>query len=182
MTQSSTQFEFKFAWTFPQPVEERIADFINKHPGKWLHAPVGISKLGKDPTLDKSKIEMVTFDRDESLKPDVVGDIFKLPQYFGAEFDGVISDPIWYFDLMCQKCGNIVEKNKGLSYPSRRYLNYAVRDVLKPGGYWIFNGLWLPKCKGMKILEPIEIPAQKFASFRNVSLLVYSKKVNERLN
>jgi len=181
LTQTSTQLTFKKAWTFPEPVEERIASFINKHPGNWLHAPVGISKLFTEPTLDKRKTKMITFDKDASLKPDVVGDIFKLPQYFKEKFDGVISDPIWYFDLMCQKCGNMVEKNKGLAYPYRRYLGYAVRDILKPGGYWIFNGLWLPKTKGMKILEPIEIPAQKFASFRNVSLLIYSQKINERL-
>ena len=178
MTQGSTQLEFKQAWSFPEKVEKRIISFINKHPGKWLHAPVGISKIGKEQTLDKSKTTITTFDRDEKLKPDIVGDIFKLPQYFKKEFDGVISDPIWYFDLMCQKCGNIVEKNKGLAYPMRRYLGYSVRDVLKPGGYWIFNGLWLPKTKGMKILEPIDIPAQKYASFRNVSLIVYSQKVN----
>ena len=174
MTQKSTYLIFKQAWTFPEQVQKRIANFMNKHPGKWLHAPVGISKLGKEKTLDKSKIIMYTLDKDPSVKPDFVCDIFKMSDMVGRNvFDGVISDPVWYTEEK--------DKTVGLSYPQRRYLGYEVRDILKPGGYWVFNGLWLPQTKGMKILEPIEIPAQKFASFRNVSLIVYSQKVNGRI-
>ncbi len=53
--------------------------------------------------------------------------------------------------------------------------------MLKPGGWVIFNGLWLPHVKGLRIVDPIDIPAQPFSSFRNVCLLIYLKKVNEGL-
>ena len=162
---------FNKAWTFPYEVEQRIAEFVNKHPGNWLHAPVGISKIGLgdfNPSVD-----METLDRDASLNPDHVCDIFKMNEYFGErKFDGVISDPIWYTK----------EKNKtvGMSYPQRRYLSYAVRDILKPGGYYLFNGLWNPTVKGLKV-QKVEVPMQQFSSFRNVSLLITLKKVNHIL-
>jgi len=164
--------KFKECWTFPEQVEKRISEFVKKHPGNWLHAPVGISKIGYGPFNDK--IKMTTFDKDPEVKPDIVGDIFSLSDYVGRDkFDGVISDPIWYTK----------EKNKtvGLAYHQRRYLSYQVRDVLKPGGFWVFNGLWLPECKGLEIVNPIHVPAPTFSGFRNVSLLIYLKKVNESL-
>ncbi len=52
MTQKSTYLIFKDAWTFPEQVERRIASFVNKHPGTWLHAPSGISKLCREKTID----------------------------------------------------------------------------------------------------------------------------------
>jgi len=164
--------KFKECWTFPEQVEKRISEFVKKHPGEWLHAPVGISKIGLGPF--NHKVTMTTFDRDADLKPDIVGDIFNLTEYTGRNvFDGVISDPIWYTQ----------EKNKtvGLAYHQRRYLSYQIRDVLKPGGWWVFNGLWLPECKGLEIINPIHVPAPTFTGFRNVSLLIYLKKVNESL-
>lgn len=173
MTQkSSTTLKFNDAWTFPYEVEKRIAEFLKKHPGDWLHAPVGISKIALGP-FDKN-IHMETLDINSDLKPDHVCDIFKMPDYFGdKKFDGVISDPIWYTK----------EKKKtiGLAYHERRYLSYAVRDVLKPGGWFLFNGLWNPIVKGLKIRK-VEVPMQAFSSFRNVSLLVYLQKINGVLN
>ncbi len=171
MTQKAS-LKFKEAWTFPEQVEKRISEFVKKHPGKWLHAPVGISKIALGPF--EKNVQMTTFDKDPSVKPDIVGDIFKLSEIIGRnKFDGVISDPIWYTK----------EKNKsvGLAYHERRYLSYQVRDVLKPGGIWVFNGLWMPQVKGLKIMQPIQIPVPTFSSFRNVALLVYLKKINEVL-
>ena len=166
-----TTLTFKDAWVFPEEVEKRIANAVIHNPGKWLNAPVGTSDIGRGPFNEH--IEMTTFDKDPQLNPDVEGDIFRLNDFFKPEsFDGVISDPIWY----------TYEKNKtvGLAYHQRRYLSYQIRDVLKPGGLWIFNGLWNPIVKGLKIIR-VEVPMQAYSSFRNVSLLIYLKKVNETL-
>ena len=165
---SGTKLTFNKAWTFPEAVEKRIATFVNKNPGLWLHAPVGISKIARGPFNDG--IEIITVDIDPEVKPDIVADIFHLP-FKEATFDGAISDPIWYTK----------EKKKtiGLAYPQRRFMSYQIRDVLKPGGWWIFNGLWNPIVKGLKIML-VEIPMQAFSSFRNLSLLVYLKRINFR--
>ena len=172
--QTSTRLTFKEVWTFPYIVEKRIAGFVREHPGVWLHAPVGVSKIGVG-EFD-NKVKMITLDKNPDLKPDIVCDIFKMNEEIiiqkfveAGGFDGVISDPIWYTKDK--------EKTIGLSYPQRRYLSYQVRDVLKPGGWWLFNGLWNPKVKGISI-KRIETPIQAFSSFRNVSLLVYCQKVN----
>lgn len=164
---SSTRLSFKKAWTFPYEVEKRIAK--NLTPGLWLHCPVGISKIAKGDF--QNGVKMVTCDIDKSLKPDVVGDIFHLPFKRGV-FVGAISDPIWYTK---DKKSTI-----GLAYPDRRKLSYEIRDVLVSGGFWIFNGLWNPIVKGLTILK-VEIPMQAYSSFRNLSLLVYLKRVNERI-
>jgi hypothetical protein len=169
--QSKSGLKFNTAWTFPYEVEQRIAEIVNAHPGNWLHAPVGISKIGLGPF--GTNIDMETLDINPLLKPDHVCDIFKMPEYFkGRKFDGVISDPIWYTK---DKKATI-----GLAYPQRRHLSYAVRDILKPGGIFIFNGLWNPIVKGLK-LQKVEVPMQQFSSFRNVSLLITLKKINETL-
>ena len=164
---ASTRLSFKQIWTFPEQVEKRIAGKMDK--GLWLHAPVGISKIGLGPFNDD--IQVVTVDVDPRVKPDVVADIFHLP-FKNNTFDGAISDPIWYTKEK--------EKTIGLSYPQRRYLSYEIRDKLKPGALWIFNGLWNPIVKGLKIMS-IETALQAFSSFRNISLLVYLKKVNNTL-
>ena len=166
-----TKLTFKEAWTFPYVVEQRIAEFVSNHPGKWLHAPVGASKIAKGPF--GSGVDMLTLDINPKLNPDIICDVFKMSESIGRErFDGVISDPIWYTK----------EKNKtvGLAYPQRRFLSYQVRDVLKPGGWFLFNGLWNPIVKGLSI-QKVEVPMQAFSSFRNLSLLVYLKKINETL-
>jgi len=171
MQKTYTKLTFKEAWTFPEVVEKRISKFIKSHPGKWLHAPVGISKIGLGPFDDT--IQMTTLDINPELKPDIICDVFQMTEKLGREkFDGVISDPIWYTK----------EKNKtvGLAYPQRRFLSYQVRDVLKPGGWFIFNGLWNPIVKGLKI-DRVEVPMQAFSSFRNLSLLVYLQKINHSL-
>jgi hypothetical protein len=177
MTQlASTQLTFKKAWSFPVPVEKRITTFVKNVGGNWLHAPVGISQLGKG--IFESDLKVLTLDKNPDVKPDIVCDIFKMTDNKEIKkimkecggFDGVISDPIWYTKEK--------QKTIGLAYPDRRYLSYQVRDVLKPGGWWVFNGLWNPIVKGLSIRD-IEIPMQAFSSFRNLSLIVYLKKVNE---
>lgn len=184
---STTKLTFKKAWTFPEEVEKRIARFVSKHPGLWLHAPVGISKLGQGPF--GQGVTMLTLDINDKLKPDIVCDIFKMNEHPKIKhileeeggFAGVISDPLWYVTKTCTKCGHVLEnETKGLAYPERRHLSYQLRDVVKPGGKILFNGLWNPIVKGLRI-DKVEIPTQAYTSFRNVSLLVYMTKVNERI-
>ena len=172
MVQKSAHLIFKKAWTFPKQVEDYITKVVNDEGGKWLHAPVGVSEIGKANTIDGTSVDMLTFDRDPTVNPDLVGDIFDMPFEKGS-FDGVISDPVWYSE----------EKNKtyGLSYDKRRYLSYQVRDILKPGGLWIFNGLWIPEVKGLKVIDPIIVPTPTFTGFRNVSLIVLLRRTNEIL-
>lgn len=187
---------FKQAWTFPYELEKRITEFVVKHPGIWLHAPAGISKLGKLGSFD-TNVKILTLDIDPSTKPDIVGNLYKLkdvPQIaeiikLHGGFDGVISDPVWLKIDTCDNCKDVLETEKGLAYPTRRKISYSVRDILKPGGWWLFNGLWIPEVKGLKLTNPhtnpmgtpIEIPIQNFSSFRNVSLLEYLQRKNEAL-
>ena len=193
---AGTKLTFKEAWTFPYEVEKRIVEFVEKHKGLWLHAPVGTSKIATG--YFKNGVRMLTLDINSDLKPDIVCDIFKMTEeptikkiVEAGGFDGVISDPLWDFSEQCPKCDYVItNRTKGLTYPKRRYLGYQVRDVLKPGGWWVFNGLWNPKVKGLQLTDPqtnpikspIEIPMQSFSSFRNVSLLVYCQKINQRLS
>lgn len=192
---ASTKLTFKKAWTFPYEVERRIANFVTKHPGFWLHAPVGTSKIGLGQF--NPKIKMMTLDINADLKPDIVCDIYEMSQNPKIKeiirnrggFDGVISDPLWERKLVCYKCGHVLDNQSGLAYPDRRWLSYEVRDILKPGGWFLFNGLWNPRVKGLvptnphtnPIGTPVEVPMQAYSSFRNVSLLIYCKRVNERL-
>jgi hypothetical protein len=191
---STTTFKFKKVWTFPEPVEKRIANFVEKIGGLWLHAPCGISMIGKGQFTNKTRL--MTLDIDPSLKPDIICDVFTMKEHpeiknvikkWGG-FDGVISDPLWYFSETCPKCNyKITNRTKGLAYPDRRYLSFEVRDILKPGGWWLFNGLWNAKVKGLSFADPqtnpigasIEVAMQQFSSFRNVSLLIYYRKMNE---
>ncbi len=171
MTQkSSTNLLFQDVYTFPEPVEKHIWNLMKEYTKKvdhktfWLHAPVGISPIGKqEPYLDDN-ISVVTFDIDDNLKPDIVGDIFNLHidnnlqnylQETGIEaFDGAISDPIWIEqkNCKCRHCGEITayRNPKGLQYHKRRYISYEIRDVLKPNGLMIMNCLWNPWVIGFK--------------------------------
>lgn len=182
MTQTGSM-KFQDCWTFPEPVEKRITKFVSLHPGKWLHAPVGISMIFKGESF-QNDVDMVTLDHDESVKPDVLGDIFNLKKSFDCKFDGVISDPVWLKHEICKHCKKPVDKEIGLAYPTRRKLSYSVRDVLKPGGWWIFNGLWDPAVKGLDITpndfspSGLEIPRQQFNSFRNLPYLAYLQRQN----
>jgi hypothetical protein len=198
MTQTvSGGLEFVKAWTFPESVEQRIENFIRKIGGLWLHAPAGISKLAKGPFKYGENTTLWTLDIDESVKPDILCDIYKMKEHplihgimrkYGG-FTGVISDPVWLKIETCSNCGHKISGSKGLAYPDRRNLSYAIRDILRPGGWWLFNGLWVPEVKGLKLADPktnplstpVEVPIQNFNSFRNVSLLMYLKKINKTL-
>jgi hypothetical protein len=177
-------------WTFPQDVENHIEDLIEKIGGTGLHAPCGISKLGKKLKLNPLTCNVISVDLDPTVHPDIVADIFNLKNNPYIEktirneggFDFVISDPVWLKVDTCPNCKEVeFQSEKGIAYPLRRRLSYSVRDVLKPGGVWIFNGLWNPEVKGLKLapfpeaIHDIEMIKQYFNSFRNLSLLMCLK-------
>lgn len=195
MTQKSNPLKFRNVWTFPEPVEKYIAKFMELHLGLWLHAPAGISKLGKGGF--KNNVEVLTLDSDPTVNPDIVGDIFNLKEHTTIQsivnsprqgFDGIISDPVWLKVDTCPKCKDSFETTKGLSYPRRRDLSYAIRDILKPGGWWVFNGLWDPGVKGMEITgndyckSGLAAPLQTYRSYRNFSLVIFLQRKNEVLS
>lgn len=196
MVQKSQNLEFKECYTFPSSVEDHILNIIKNYQRKLdktirvLHAPSGKSQLGKN----EKNIQMTNFDIDETVNPDVVGDIYKLTDHFERNsFDVVLSDPIWIEEkrCKCRNCGEMTAyKNpKGVPYPKRRFISYNLRDVLKINGLFMMNCLWNPWVKGLsKIpivgmqadymefpnlekLETVETIYQSFSSFRNVSLI-----------
>lgn len=202
MTQGSSKLEFRPVWTFPEDVENHIENLIDyafefQDTGIILHAPAGISKIGQRSRLHrKPGIEVWTLDHDPKTKPDILGDLYnmrsnpeikKILKKHGG-FDLVISDPVWLKVDMCDRCKDQeFENQKGISYPMRRRLSYSVRDILKPGGLWFFNGLWNPEVKGLKLsplpgsVHEVEMVKQKFNSFRNLSLIMCLKRVNEKI-
>lgn len=175
---SLTKLHFDEAWEFPEEVEKHIANILNKKGGLWLHAPIGRSKIKNGLFNDKTNI--ITIDINLDLKPDIVASMFYLPFKDGT-FDGAISDPLWYLKLICKKCGHAMKNaTKGMAYPQRRHLSYSIRQVLKPGGLWLFNGLWNPRVKGFSV-KKTEFAIQNFSSFRNVALFFTLQKVNQQL-
>ena len=77
-------------------------------------------------------------------------------------FDTVLCDPVW-----------------NLGYHVRHKLIYALRDMVRPGGTLIFNCLWFPKIKTMK-LENMFVGLNDMA-WRNVSLIGIYKKYQYHL-
>ena len=92
---------------------------------------------------------------------DVKADMFHLP-IKKHSCDTVICDPPWE-----------------LPYHLRHKLLYELRDSLKAGGKLIFNSFWNPKIKGLQNEEYwVGFPN---ATWRNISLLVVSRKVQSQL-
>jgi hypothetical protein len=176
-------------WTFPQDVEHHLEKLLEHFEGTVLHAPCGISQLGKKTKLrENKKIKFLTLDLDTTVGPDIVGDIFNLKDSVKEPVDVVISDPVWLKVDTCPACKDVeFQSEKGIAYPLRRKLSYSVRDILKPGGTWFFNGLWNPEVKGLKLapfpehIHEVEMIKQNFNSFRNLSLLMCLKRVNEKI-
>ena len=66
------------------------------------------------------------------LLPDIVADVRDLPDKLGAGSQkNVLGDPPWE-----------------IPYHSRRYLSYAIRDLVEMGGYVIINSPWFPWVTG----------------------------------
>ena len=146
-------------WSFP----ERTEEFCKSHMfGKTLHVCCGNSILG-DIRIDIEKQEI-----QDSKDGFILGDMFDLVNVLEKEgikkysFDIVLCDPVW-----------------NLGYHVRHKLIYNLRDFVKPGGILIFNCLWFPKIKTMK-LENMWVGLNNMA-WRNVSLIGIYRKYQTHL-
>jgi len=90
--------------------------------GYTLHVCCGSSNIGD------VKVDIMP------QSPDVTqADMFDLP-FPNNTFDTVICDPPW-----------------AIGIDKRWAVTYQLRDVLKVGGKLLFNGLWIPRIRGLTI-------------------------------
>jgi 23S rRNA A2030 N6-methylase RlmJ len=151
VSRKNPKLKYRSVWQFPTSTE----DFIKKHTkGKILHVCCGSSNLG-DVRIDRWK--------QENQKSDgfIIADMFHLPIKRDS-FDTVIADPPW-----------------NLAYHVRHRLIFSLRDSIKWSGHLIFNCLWFPKIKCMKLQDLFA--GMNNMAFRNVSLIGIYKKIQEQL-
>ena len=86
-------------------------------------------------------------------------DMFNLP-FKHNTFDTVICDPPW-----------------AIGFDKRRAVTYQLRNVLKPNGILLFNGRWIPRIKGLEIMECFI--SMGFDSMHDVAMWTKYRKVNE---
>jgi phospholipid N-methyltransferase len=159
MNPKRVSLKYKKIWQFPQDTHDFIKPMIK---GKSLHVCCGNSLLC-DIRVDIEKQEI-----QDSKDGFILGDMFDLVNVLekqGIEkysFDVVLCDPVW-----------------NLGYHVRHKLIYNLRDFVKPGGILIFNCLWFPKIKTMK-LENMWVGLNDMA-WRNVSLIGIYKKYQTHL-
>ena len=114
---------FKAPWKFPHHVKKWLKKNIE---GYSLHVCAGSSDIGDvlcDIEPQRHNIKQV--------------DMFHLDKKFKHNtFDTVICDPPW-----------------AIGIDKRWNVTYQLRDVIKPGGVLLFNGLWIPRIKGLTILD-----------------------------
>lgn len=123
----------------------------NQIEGYSLHVCCGASKIG-DVKLDI-----------QPQSPDVTqADMFQIP-FKPETFDTVICDPPW-----------------AIGNDKRWAITYQLRDVLKPGGKLLFNGLWIPRIKGMTIIDTFI--SCGFDCMMNVALWTSYRKHQTRLD
>jgi hypothetical protein len=94
----------------------------------------------------------------------IKGDMYHLP--FKREvFDSILCDPPW-----------------NMPYHKRHLLTYELRDSLKPGGTLLYNALWYPKNKALRIID-VYIPKPKDVHFhRNFAIIAHAIKINGQLD
>jgi hypothetical protein len=158
MNPKNPKLKYKKIWQFPQETHDFIKPMIK---GRSLHVCCGNSLLC-DIRVDIEEQEI------QKSKPGfILGDMFDLNKVLnkhGIEkqsFDFVLCDPVW-----------------NLGYHVRHLLIYQLRDQIKPGGTLVFNCLWFPKIKTMK-LEDMYVGLNNMA-WRNVSLIGIYKKVQSQ--
>ena len=151
--------KYKKIWQFPEATHDFIKPMIK---GNSLHVCCGNSLLC-DIRVDIEKQEI-----QKSKDGFILGDMFDLVNVLEKKgikkysFDVVLCDPIW-----------------NLGYHVRHKLIYNLRDFVKPGGILIFNCLWFPKIKTMK-LENMWVGLNDMA-WRNVSLIGIYRKYQTHL-
>ena len=160
MNPKNAKLKYRKIWQFPQATHDFIKPMIK---GKSLHVCCGNSLLC-DIRVDIEK-QII-----QDTKPGfILGDMFDLVNVLKKHdierqsFDFLLCDPVW-----------------NLGFHVRHKLIYQLRDMIKPGGILVFNCLWFPKIKTMK-LEDMYVGMNNMA-WRNVSLIGIYRKVQEQLD
>ncbi len=137
------RFAFEKCFVFPREVSEFVLETMQRlgTPEKsYCHVFCGMSKIGG-----------LRIDINPKLKPEIIADVLDLPDLLGMNSQkNVLTDESWV-----------------IPYGKRRYYSYAIRDILKIGGYWIANAPWNPWVKGLELLEVWKV-RQAFNSYRDL--------------
>ena len=127
---------------------------------KWLNQNVqGYSLHVCSGSSDIGDVKVDVMPQSEGVTQ---ADMFQLP-FKHNTFDTVICDPPW-----------------AIGIDKRWAITYQLRDVLKPNGILLFNGLWIPKIKGLEIMECFI--SRGFDPMMNVAIWTKYRKVNESLS
>ncbi len=156
MKQKIDKGKFKFieTWVFPGKVDEFIRETLHRleiRESDVCHVFSGRSTIGG-----------LRIDINRELLPDVVADVRDLPDKLGAASQkNVLGDPPWE-----------------IPYHARRYLSYAMRDLVEMGGYVIINAPWFPWVTGLELVECWQV-VQAFNSYRDIVSFWIFKRVPE---
>lgn len=142
------RFTFEKAFVFPYEVDCFITTItwrLKIVRRKLCHCCCGESQIGG-----------LRIDMKHEVKPDLVARVQDLPNILGENSqDNILIDPPW-----------------AISYQSRREFSYAVRDILKVGGYLIFNAPWCPWVTGLSDISDSNTEVwkvvQNFNSYRDL--------------
>lgn len=148
------RFKFIETWVFPGPVEQFIKETLHRlevRESDVCHLFCGKSTIGG-----------LRIDMNRELLPDIVADVRELPDKLGAGSQkNVLGDPPWE-----------------IPYHARRYLSYAIRDLVEMGGYVIINSPWFPWVTGLELVECWQV-VQAFNSYRDIVSFWIFKRVPE---
>ncbi len=156
MKQKIDKGKFKFieAWVFPGQVQDFIKETLHR-----------LEIREKDVThcfAGRSLIGGLRIDMDRELNPDIIADVRDLPDKLGpGSQKNILADPPWE-----------------IPYHTRRYLSYAMRDLVEMGGYVIINSPWFPWVTGLELLECWQV-VQAFNSYRDIVSFWVFKRVPE---
>ena len=148
------RLKFIESWVFPGPVTEFVKETMMRLdiPDEDLcHCFCGKSQIGG-----------LRIDLEENNHPDLIEDVRELPDKLGAGSQKhLLADPPWE-----------------IPYHKRRYFSYAMRDLVKQGGYIIINSPWFPWVTGMELVEVWEV-IQAFNTYRDTVSFWIFKRVPE---
>lgn len=156
MKQKIDKGKFKFieTWIFPGKVEEFIKETLHR-----------LEIRDKDVThcfAGRSLIGGLRIDINRELNPDIIADVRDLPDKLGAGSQkNILADPPWE-----------------IPYHTRRYLSYAMRDLVEMDGYVIINAPWFPWVTGLELVECWQV-VQAFNSYRDIVSFWIFKRVPE---
>ena len=129
------------------------------HVKKWLHNEIEGYSLHV--CSGSSDIGDVKIDVQPQSNDVTQADMFKLP-FKPETFDTVICDPAW-----------------AIGIDKRWDITYQLRDVLKFKGKLLFNGLWIPRIRGLTIIDTFI--SCGFDCMMNVAIWTTYRKHQSRL-